>query len=375
MRKTTVGILFGGRSAEHEVSIRSAKTVADALDRSKYNVVAIKIGKDGKWSLEEGKKLLNDPYQASNDANYQKPHKSCLCSCPVEISALPAAHCLTLIGADGIDSNGKAKSVNVDVVFPVLHGPYGEDGTVQGFLKLADIPYIGPDVLGSSISMDKDVTKRLLGHAKIPIAPFVVLDKHSYTQQNVGLLLAPLGMPLFVKPANLGSSVGISKVHNETELEAAIKKAFCYDKKIIIEKGIIGREIECAVIGNEDPLCSIPGEIIPGDDFYSYDAKYSAGSTSDTIIPAKLSQEEIQNAQALAIQTYKVLNCEGLSRVDLFLQDDGTFLVNEINTLPGFTSISMFPKLWEASGTPLPDLLDKLIEYAIQRHKRDSQLG
>ncbi len=316
--KLKIGVLFGGKSAEHEVSLQSAKNVIEALDKVKYDVTPIKINKDGKFKFEIIK--------------------------------------------------------NFDVIFPVLHGPFGEDGSMQGFLKLAGVPFVGPSVLGSAVGMDKDIMKKLLRDAKIPIGKFVTLtvgDKIHFVK-----LKRELGLPLFIKPANMGSSVGVSKARSESEFKNAIKEAFKYDAKIIVEEFIDAREIECAVLGNNHPvipMVSVPGEIIANEEFYSYDAKYiKEGSVAE--IPAKLDRNTLKKIQELALKTFKVLNCEGMGRVDFFLKKDGTVLVNEINTIPGFTNISMYPKMWEASGLSLSKLLDRLIELAIERFQREQKL-
>ena len=314
-RKIKIAVLFGGKSAEHDVSLQSARNVINALNKDKYKVTPIKINREGKFKVDKIK--------------------------------------------------------NFDVVFPVLHGPYGEDGSMQGFLKLAGLPFVGPSVLGSAVGMDKDVMKRLFRDAGIPIGKFIVV--HGGEKISFAKVKKELGLPVFVKPANLGSSVGIHKVKNEKEWDGAIKDAFQYDSKLVIEKNINGREIECSVLGNEDPVSSIPGEIIANQDFYSYDAKYiDKGSVAE--IPAKLDKNTIKKIQNMAVKVFKVLNCEGLSRVDFFLEKNGNILVNEINTLPGFTSISMYPKLWEASGLPLSKLLDKLVDLALERFEREKKL-
>jgi D-alanine-D-alanine ligase len=314
-KKIKIGVLFGGKSAEHEVSLKSAKNVINALDKNKYQVVSRKINKDGKFKLSI-----------------------------VE---------------------------NFDVIFPVMHGPFGEDGSMQGLLKLADVPFVGPSVLGSAVGMDKDVMKRLFRDAGIPIGKFIALKTSD--KINFNKIKKELGLPLFIKPANMGSSVGVSKVRNEKELRKAIKEAFKFDTKIVIEENIPGREIECAVLGNEVPMASIPGEIIANQDFYSYDAKYIAeGSVAE--IPAKIPQKTAKKIQELAIKVFGVLNCEGMGRVDFFLKKNGEVVVNEINTIPGFTNISMYPKLWEASGIALPKLLDRLIELAFERFAKEKKL-
>jgi D-alanine-D-alanine ligase len=262
----------------------------------------------------------------------------------------------------------------VDVVFPVLHGPFGEDGTVQGLLKLANVPFVGASVLGSAIGMDKDVMKRLLRDANIPIGRFQTYDRRTARQIKFANIKKALGLPLFVKPANLGSSVGISKVNNRQELIAAVKKALRFDNKILIEEFIQGREIECSVLGNDDPIVSLPGEIVTGHDFYSYDAKYIDDQGAHLEIPAKLPKAIVKNVQEIAIETYKALCCEGMARVDFFLKANGKVLVNEINTIPGFTQISMYPKMWEASGIPYTKLIDRLIQLALRRFRQEQNL-
>jgi D-alanine-D-alanine ligase len=259
-------------------------------------------------------------------------------------------------------------------VFPVLHGPFGEDGTVQGLLKLANLPFVGASVLGSAIGMDKDVMKRLLRDAGIPIGRFHVYDRSAGGQIKFSRIKKALRQPLFVKPANLGSSVGISKVASRPELEAAVKNAFRFDNKILIEEFIEGREIECSVLGNDDPIASLPGEIVTGHDFYSYDAKYIDDQGSRLEIPAKLPRAIVRTVQEIAIRTYKTLCCEGMARVDFFVKTDGQVLVNEINTIPGFTQISMYPKMWEASGISYPKLIDRLIQLALQRFRQEQNL-
>jgi len=263
---------------------------------------------------------------------------------------------------------------SVDVVFPVLHGPFGEDGTVQGLLKLAQVPFVGAGVLGSAIGMDKDVMKRLLRDAKIPVAKFLVFDRASAYEIDFSRIKRVLGLPLFVKPANLGSSVGISKVSNRKQFARAVKEAFRYDNKILLEEFIRGREIECSVLGNEHPLASLPGEIITRHDFYSYDAKYIDEKGAQLMIPAKLPPRVVKKIQKMAIASFKVLCCEGMARVDFFLSPAGKIIVNEINTIPGFTKISMYPKLWEASGVSYRNLIDRLIRLAIGRFHQEKNL-
>jgi D-alanine-D-alanine ligase len=261
----------------------------------------------------------------------------------------------------------------LDVIFPALHGPYGEDGTVQGLLKLADIPFVGADVTGSAIGMDKDVMKRLLREAGIPTARFLVVRRRGGLVYDEAT--SRLGSPLFVKPANLGSSVGITKVRDERQFETAMDLAFSYDTKVIVEESISGLEIECSVLGNEDPVASLPGQVIPRHEFYSYEAKYIDEEGAVLKIPADLDRETVECVQRLAIEAFQTLCCEGMARVDFFVTDTGTILVNEINTIPGFTQISMYPKLWEASGLTYGELLDRLIELALERHKRGRSLN
>lgn len=263
-------------------------------------------------------------------------------------------------------------SNSIDVVFPVLHGPYGEDGTIQGLLKLANLPFVGAGVLGSAVGMDKDVMKRLLRDSGIPVAKFLVFRKgEEFSFEKV---IKNLGLPIFVKPANLGSSVGITKVKRKSDFKRAVKNAFSFDNKILLEEAVKAREIECSVLGNENPIASIPGEIKPNHEFYSYEAKYIDENGAEAIIPANLPEKIVKRVQELSIQTFKALNCEGLGRVDCFLKEDGEVLVNEINTIPGFTNISMYPKLWEASGISQTELIDKLITLAIERFEKEKKL-
>ncbi len=315
-KKIRVGIVFGGKSAEHEVSLQSAENIITALDKAKYEILKIKIDKKGEADFALLKK--------------------------------------------------------VDVVLPILHGPFGEDGTIQGMFKLMGVPFVGSGVLGSAIGMDKEITKRLLRDAGIPINKFLVFTDPA--QVNFNSVKKSLGMPVFVKPANMGSSVGVSKVTNIKELEKAVKLAFQYDRKILIEEMVKGREVECSVLGNDDPIASIPGEIIPRDGFYSYEAKYIDENGAQLEIPAKLSMAVAQKVRAMAIATFKALNLEGMARIDFFLKENGELLVNEANTIPGFTKVSMYPKLWEVSGISYPKLLDRLIKLAIERYKKEKKL-
>jgi D-alanine-D-alanine ligase len=360
-KKIKIGILFGGRSAEHEVSLQSAKNVCDALDRNKYDVVLIGIDKSGQWFLQ------NTPQIGGEGGNSVAAQTSAL-RVGGDAVALAPASC-------GQIANFAAPSLKcvVDIVFPILHGPFGEDGTVQGLLKLADIPFVGSGVLGSAVGMDKDVMKRLLQAANIPIGKYIVLQSHEQTPPYDNIVKV-IGEPFFVKPANMGSSVGVEKIHNETEYKKFTALAFDYDTKIIFEEFIQGREIECSVLGNETPCASLPGEIKSSHEFYSYEAKYLDEKGAVLEIPAKLPSETVQKIQNLALQTFKTLCAEGLSRIDFFLKADGSVFVNEINTMPGFTKISMYPKLWEASGISYSNLIDKLITLAIARHEKEKKL-
>lgn len=363
-KKLRVAVLCGGRSAEHEVSINSAKNIITALDKDKYEVVPIGIGRDGRWHLLDSARLLSAASGATIDS-----------------LADGAAGVSLPLGRDAAASQivalSSGKSLGeLDVVIPVLHGPYAEDGTVQGLLKLANLPFVGCGVLASAVGMDKDVMKRLLRDAGLPIGKFMCFRAHERSKIDFKEVEKALGMPCFVKPANMGSSVGISKASSEAELAKAVDEAFKYDSKLLIEEAIVGREIEFAVIGNENPVVSAPGEIRAAADhgFYSYDAKYIDDDGAELSIPAAISDAERVIGQKLAKRTYEVLCAEGLSRVDMFLRPDGSYVINEINTFPGFTNISMYPKLFEASGIPQAELLDKLIELAITRFKSERRL-
>jgi len=325
IKKLKIAIIYGGKSVEHEVSLMSAKNVAKAMNKSKYQIIFIKINKDGKWS-----------------------------------------------GYKSIDDFKKKK---IDVVFPILHGPYGEDGTVQGLLKLAGIPFVGPSVLGSSVGFDKDITKRLLTEAKIPNTKFMTYRSN----EKVDFLLVNknIGMPIIIKPANSGSSVGISKAINEKEFKKAIDYAFKFDSKIIIEEFIQEkREIECAILGNQNPKASVCGEVITNSKhkFYSYEAKYFDPNGAILEIPAKISKGIERKIKDLALMTFKILELEGMSGIDFFVRKNGQLLINEVNTIPGFTNISMYPTLWKNSGVPYSLLIDKLIEFAIERFNREQKL-
>ncbi|MGB6248099.1 MAG: D-alanine--D-alanine ligase family protein [Terriglobales bacterium] len=390
MAKLRVGILFGGRSGEHEVSLLSAASVLNAIDKTKYEVVPIGITKDGRWlTAEHAERLLK------GDANVQAPPATHLRAGDPE--ATPGAAVLAAgesvvvppepahreAGLAPFQTDASAlrraadRAINVDVIFPVLHGTFGEDGTIQGLLELADIAYVGAGVLGSAAGMDKDIMKSLFRAAGLPIVKHVTVLRSQFEREPkkvAKLVESKLKYPVFVKPANLGSSVGISKAHDSKELGPAIAEAAKFDRKIVIEEGVGGkkskaREIECAVLGNDDPKASIAGEIIPCKEFYDYDAKYLVEG-SEAVIPAKITKAEMKTVQRLAIAAFQAVDCTGLARVD-FLMDPKSrkIFVNEINTMPGFTAISMYPKMWVASGVSYPELIDRLIQLGIERHE------
>ena len=356
--KLMVGILFGGKSAEHEVSLQSARNVYEAIDRTRYEPLLIGIDKNGRWLLnDESKFLLN-----ANDPKNIKLNPS-----SDEVALVPHSKG-AIANLSSLDSN-----MAVDVVFPILHGPFGEDGTVQGLLKLAEIPFVGSGVMASAVSMDKDVMKRLLRDAGLPIGKFIVV-RAGEKFPDYDETCAALGQTLFIKPANMGSSVGVSKVRSRDEYLSALNSAFEYDTKILIEEFIPGRELECSVLGGDEISASVPGEVKPTHEFYSYDAKYIDADGAKLIIPADVSAETAKRIRELSIEVFKTLCCEGLARVDFFMKDDGTIIVNEINTMPGFTKISMYPKLWEASGISYTKLIDRLIELAIVRFEKEKKL-
>lgn len=360
MKKLRVGVLFGGKSTEHEISIISAKNIIAAMPKDKYEPVLIGISKQGKW-LHQNESL--DMLDTSNPKNIKlSPHSD-----EILFSQNSNDHYLQSIHTN--ERLGK-----IDVIFPVLHGTFGEDGAIQGFAKLANLPCVGPGILGSAIGMDKEVMKRLLRDAGIKNAPFITLrvkDQQRYSYEEVRSLL---GSELFVKPVNLGSSVGVSFVKSGDNFQKAIDHAFLFDNKVIIEKRIIGREIECAVLGNDDPIASIPGEVIPKDGFYSFESKYIDENGAALEIPAKLTQSQISMVQKLSIETYQCLECSGMARVDMFLTPDDKLYINEINTIPGFTNISMYPTLWKQSGISNTELVDRLIQLAIEEHLKINRL-
>lgn len=391
MKKLRVGILFGGRSGEHEISLLSAASVFNAIDKNKYEVVPIGITKQGHWvTAADAERLLK-----GKAAEHEERHLRA-----GDPEATPAAAVLangqsvvvppepqqpgSSLAAFQTDASTHAmvrraadRAINVDIIFPLLHGTFGEDGTIQGLLELADLPYVGAGVLGSAAGMDKDIMKALFRAAGLPIVKHVTVlrgDWEAEPKKVQKLVESKLKYPVFVKPANLGSSVGISKAHDRKEMGPAIDEAARFDRKIVIEQGVGGRkhkarEIECAVLGNDKPDASVPGEIVPGQEFYDYNAKY-LDEGSQLIIPAKLSKAETKTVQQLAIAAFKAVDCSGLARVD-FLMDPKTrkIYLNEINTMPGFTSISMYPKLWAATGVTYPELIGRLIQFGMERHQ------
>lgn len=367
MKKIRIALLFGGRSAEHEVSLQSAASVMQNLDPERYEPVLIGIDKQGRWWVDGKKQIAAEGSLSLPDGtqvilNSQTDTQESF----GELIPLFEKHLSDL------------SSPTIDVAFPVLHGPMGEDGTVQGLLELAGLPYVSCGVMSSAIAMDKDIAKRIAMQDNISVAPYLVLKQgqwHKQKQLWLDKIFQTLSLPVFVKPANLGSSVGIQKAKTLDQLSEAIETAFKYDTKILIEKAVNAREIEIAVLENADygekPLASIPGEIISQHEFYSYEAKYLDEHGALLEIPAKLTEQQIQEAQSMAIAIFEALECEGMARIDLFLdKDSGKFYFNEANTIPGFTKISMYPKLWEASGIPYTDLLSHLIDLAIARHSR-----
>lgn len=360
MSKIKVAVLFGGKSTEHEISIISAKNIVAAMPKDKYEPILIGINKQGQWLFQnESLELIDtsNPKTVKLSANAE----------PMIISQNSNEH--TLISIANQKDLGK-----IDVIFPVLHGTFGEDGAIQGFAKLANLPCVGPGILGSAVGMDKEVMKRLLRDAGIKNAKFITLRRKDQNKYSYSEVRAILGSELFIKPVNLGSSVGVSFVKEEAHFQKAIDHAFLFDNKVIIEKRIIGREIECAVLGNSDPIASIPGEVIPKDGFYSFESKYIDENGAALEIPANLTEEQIKNVKDIAITTYECLECSGMARVDMFLTPDDQYYINEINTIPGFTGISMYPTLWKISGISNEELIDRLIQLAIQEHNEDNRL-
>jgi len=382
MKKLRVGILFGGRSGEHEVSLLSAASVFNAIDKNKYEVVPIGITKQGRWvTSADAERLLagENPHADEKRLRAGDPEATSAAAVlakgeSVVVPPEPQSSGSTLAAFE--TRRAADRAINVDIVFPVLHGTFGEDGTIQGLLELADLPYVGAGVLGSAAGMDKDVMKALFRAAGLPIVKHVTILRGEWEaepKKAQKLVESKLKYPVFVKPANLGSSVGISKAHDRSELGPAIQEAARFDRKIVVEQGVGGkkekaREIECAVLGNDRPDASIPGEIVPGQEFYDYNAKY-LDEGSQLIIPAKLSKAETKRVRELAVAAFQAVDCSGLARVDFLMEPKSRKIyLNEINTMPGFTSISMYPKLWAATGLPYPQLIERLIRLGFDRH-------
>lgn len=356
--KKTVALIFGGKSSEHEVSIRSAKNVANALDKTKFDFVLVGISKEGSWYRFGGLEVFDQVVRLSD-------------------KSLPAgADPVALVSEGGkplFFSLKNQSKTSVDCAFPVLHGTFGEDGTIQGLFKMMNLPFVGCGVWSSAAGMDKEIMKRLLAVAQVPNAKYELLTpEHTLSYEE---LVKKLGSPFFIKPANAGSSVGVHKIKDKAGFEKDLKDAFSYDTKVLAEEFIQGREIECSVMGlNATAKASVPGEVIAHHEFYSYDAKYTDENGASIVIPAQLTPQEVEKIQKMAVRTYQVMGCDGLTRVDFFLKKNGDLCVNEINTIPGFTKISMYPKMWEASGVSYSDLITKLIGFAFEKHAADEKL-
>ena len=359
-QKIRVGVIFGGKSPEHNISLLSASNVIENMDPELYEVVLLAIDRNGIWHYDKGPLNLNNPGDA-------------------QLVSLPDYNNIVILSqntGDGaiIDEESGRQVATVDVLYPVLHGAFGEDGAIQGLAKVAGLPCVGCGILGSAAGMDKDVTKRLLRDSEIGVADFVTLRKGYNDQMTYDEIKDKIGGDLFIKPANLGSSVGVSFVDNEEDFNKAVKLGFEYDPKVIVEEKVVGREIECAVMGNEKPAASVIGEILPKTEWYTFENKYVDDDGAGLEIPAKLTKEESELARRIAIETYIKLECCGLTRVDMFLKPGGEIIVNEVNTLPGFTKISMYPKLWGESGIPYQDLITKLIQLAIEKFESEKML-
>jgi D-alanine-D-alanine ligase len=366
-QRIRVGVLFGGRSGEHEVSLASAESILRYIDQSKYEIVPIGITREGRW-LASG-----DPLAALKSGQPLEPLAAGESDAVMPAALLPdPVHGGLVTWTEGSDSSQLRDLASVDVVFPVLHGTYGEDGTIQGLLEIAGLPYVGAGVLGSSLGMDKGKMKWQFRARDLPVADFLEIRRSSFERDPEAVLdeiEGSLGLPAFVKPARLGSSVGVGKARTRTELRAALEMAAEFDDRLIAEQSINARELECSVLGNEEPQASVVGEIIPAHEFYDYEAKY-LDEGSKLIIPAEIDESFSNEIRSMAVRAFEAVDCAGMARVDFFLErDTNRVLVNEINTIPGFTNISMYPKLWEASGVSYGDLIDRLIQLAIERHK------
>ena len=360
MSKLRVGIVFGGKSAEHEVSLQSAKNIIEAIDRDKFEVCLLGIDKQGQWHINDASNYL---------LNADNPELIALNRSDKKVALVPGAPAQQLIERDSSQALAQ-----LDVIFPIVHGTLGEDGSLQGLLRMANIPFVGSGVLGSAVCMDKDVTKRLLRDAGLQVAKFVTLTRANRSRHSFASLREQLGLPMFIKPANQGSSVGVSKVNNQAEFDRAVELAFSYDHKVLVETAIKGREIECAVLGNDQPEASLCGEIVVSDEFYSYETKYISTTGSRAEVPAQIAEDISARIRATALEAFIALECKGLARVDVFLTEAGEIIINEVNTLPGFTNISMYPKMWAASGLGYSQLITRLLELALERHQQDQAL-
>jgi D-alanine-D-alanine ligase len=382
VKKLRVGILYGGRSGEHEVSVASAASIIKHLDRVRYEPVPIRIEKDGRWTIADRAPTAISASEVIEQARVMaarppRPGRETVLLAHQSDDTLLTIERRVSTRSSDADEQAVVTGLGLDVVFPVLHGPYGEDGTVQGLLELANVPYVGPGVMASAVGMDKATMKVLFAAHGLPVTPSRTFTRRDWEQDRARVTAAALALslPLFVKPVNLGSSVGISKVKTPDQLGAAIDTALEFDRKVIIEAGVPdAREIECAVLGNDDPAASIAGEIIPAREFYDYEAKY-LDEGSRTVIPADLSPAQLAEVQRLSIAAFRAIDAAGMSRVDFLLsRTTGTLYVNEINTIPGFTTISMFAKLWEATGVGYPALVDRLVQLALERHADKQRL-
>jgi D-alanine-D-alanine ligase len=381
VKRLRIGVLYGGRSGEHEVSLASAAAVFANLDRNRYDPVAIRIEKDGRWSLADKPPIAASAAEVIEHSRVESA-RQIRSGREVHLVARPSDETILSIKrapeSSPESSDATVTGLHVDVMFPILHGPYGEDGTVQGLLELANVPYVGAGVAASALGMDKALMKVLFAARGLPVCDYRVVLRRTWEQRSADIaaeLERALGYPMFVKPANLGSSVGISKAKDPATLRTAMDLAGSYDRKIVIEAAVPdAREIECAVLGNDDPQASLPGEVIPGREFYDYEAKYLDDS-SQTIIPADLPSDIVDEIQRLSIAAFRAIDCAGMARVDFLVsRSTSAIVVNEINTIPGFTTISMYSKMWAATGVSYPMLLDRLVELALERHAAKQQL-
>lgn len=361
MKKKNIAIIFGGQSGEHEVSLMSATSVLKAIDKEKYNIIPMGITREGSWMLYRG------PFDKIESGEWEELAVKLLQDNPKDNS-----FSIVPLGKDKLTGLPPVLSDKIDVIFPVLHGPFGEDGTIQGLFEMADIPYVGAGVLASSVGMDKIISKRIFELEGLPMGQYLVIMRNNFLkekEETLKIVEESFEYPVFIKPANLGSSVGISKARDRNELMAGLMEAAKHDRKILVEEFIDCREVECAVLGNDDPKPSVLGEILPSHEFYDYESKYFDDGKSKLIIPAQLPEEVSREIRAMAVRAYKAIDCSGLARVDFFIEKNtNKVYINELNTMPGFTKYSMYPMLWQATGLPYKDLIDKLIELAEERY-------